>query len=84
MQRSGLETGTVVKTEVSLDEVMLISANHARNAARNRQAYFIVYLVPVITLFISAYIGHLVSESTDIKGLDVLAGTPVAGRWTEE
>jgi positive regulator of sigma E activity len=111
MQRSGIETGTVVKTERSLAEViinksksckecgkaqagicgksgagMVMQASNGIGAkegdtvvlglktATHAKAYFIFFLLPVIALFISAYIGYLVSQSTDIKGLDVLGG----------
>ena len=38
------------------------------------KAVFIVFILPVITLFISAYAGHLISRSTGTGGLDIIAG----------
>ncbi|MBI5739315.1 MAG: SoxR reducing system RseC family protein [Nitrospirae bacterium] len=38
------------------------------------KAYFLVFILPVLTLFISAYAGHLISQSSGIQGLDAAAG----------
>jgi sigma-E factor negative regulatory protein RseC len=38
------------------------------------KAIFIVFILPVIALFISAYAGHLISRSTGTGGLDIIAG----------
>ena len=38
------------------------------------KAYFFAFIFPVVTLFVSAYLGSVISLSADVKSLDVIAG----------
>jgi len=38
------------------------------------RAYFLVFILPVLTLFVSAYAGYLFSQSSGIQGFDAAAG----------
>ena len=66
--------GMILKAKNSLgavkgDTVVIDLANKT-----HIKAFFILFILPVITLFICAYTGFLISQSTGIQGLDVIAG----------
>jgi positive regulator of sigma E activity len=51
------------------DTVTLSIENKIRFAG-----YFLIFILPVIILFSSAYVGELIGRSLQLKGLDVAAG----------
>ncbi len=43
-------------------------------AKSHAAGYFFVFILPVIVLFASSFLGYYISQSTGIKGLDAAAG----------
>ena len=111
MERSDIETGTVIETQGEHATVMtnkskscnecgkaeagicgkkgdgmVLKAENSLGAVKGDtvvidlenkthiKAFFILFILPVITLFICAYMGFVISQSTGIQGLDVTAG----------
>jgi sigma-E factor negative regulatory protein RseC len=111
MERSGLETGTVIeingdRARVRINksksckecgkaragicgksgEGMVMEVRNSLNAEQGNTvtisletkahaaAYFVVFILPVLSLFIFAYLGHEISGLTGIKGMDVILG----------
>lgn len=111
MERSGLETGTVIETNGTMAKVrinksksckecgkaqagicgksgegMIMKAGNLLNAREgdrvtlglemkvHAKGYFLVFILPVLALFLFAYLGNEISGLTGIQGLDVILG----------
>ena len=111
MERSGLETGTVIETigtraRVRINksksckecgkaqagicgksgEGMIMEAGNNLNAGQGDRVtlglvknvhvkgYFLIFILPVLSLFLFAYMGHEITGFTGIKDLDVMLG----------
>jgi sigma-E factor negative regulatory protein RseC len=66
--------GITIKTLNSLGAVKGDTVEIGIEKETHVKAFFIVFILPVITLFISAYAGHLISRSTGTGSLDIIAG----------
>ncbi len=66
--------GITIKTLNSLGAVKGDTVEIGIAKKTHAKALFIVFILPVIALFISAYAGHLISRSTGTEGLDIIAG----------
>ncbi len=62
--------GIIIKADNSIGAVKGDTVEIGLAIKTHAKAYFIVFIFPIIALFISAYAGH----STGINGLDVAAG----------
>ena len=66
--------GITIKTLNSLGAVKGDTVEIGIAKKTHVKALFIVFILPVITLFLSAYAGHLISRSTGTGSLDIIAG----------
>ena len=66
--------GITIKTLNSLGAVKGDTVEIGIEKKTHVKALFIVFILPVIALFISAYAGHLISRSTGTGSLDIIAG----------
>ncbi len=66
--------GMIMKAQNTLNAVKGDTVTIGLNTATQARGFFFFFILPVIALFAGSYAGLLISESTGIKGLEVVTG----------
>ena len=66
--------GMIIEAQNNLDAVKGDTVTIGLETATQARGFFFFFILPVIALFTGSYAGLLISESTGIKGLEVITG----------
>jgi positive regulator of sigma E activity len=66
--------GMIMKAQNTIDAVKGDMVTIELETATQARGFFLFFILPVLALFAGSYAGFLLSESTGVKGLEVITG----------